>query len=920
MEKRAFYDPLVDWIHKGSDGDWSPSHPSDAQRESIVAVVGFLFVILILWNGKCPYPWKSTRVFRNKKTGGFRTVRYRKSLPIPILWPFKILTVLYHELSHAVVGMITIWWKEMREGVPRDGQRGRIDFIMVDKYEGGLTQFGGDVRPHYGLTLPAGYVGSCLFGCWFMFTGFDAKWSKYGAVSLFVLTALATIICAFVKAKWAIVHHWHSVGAWFYRWVLCSKKKARAKKIKHEDARAERNEKANYRHEEEDPEEEDPDGPTEHDLHTSQDIIMGCSLFVGVILFVAWNWDDSIWLRFVMLFMGEMSALYAVWDIILDGIKYAKVAKSDATCMAEVHNERAERHNRKHPRSPKRLRSTQFYASMWLTGKLIIIILVLIGAYFCFRKTKAEQAIESREFLPAQSPYGPADLKDDASGVSDTVKGWIGDDDPNERVNVYPSGASNAGGSVIGPGPVTAAASAIIPPAPGGIAGPHRAIPALPDAGYTATGMRPLSIDSRGPGSMYGSSSSSYSYASPRSAYGFDPQDHPGQYAAHVHSPLSAMQQKEGWATSSLPAPRRGPAPPVESIIAPKHHHHHHHHHDIDDGGSDASYYAMPKQHRSRSRSGSVSEISDGEGAREPQGHHRSRSIGHGHAHKHNRSPSLPPGNVRLHSPISPSPLAAGKGNGAPPSAMGRSPLSPSESVPARRYRMSPAPDEGTPREGGRQRLHSYVPPDSDEAERERERERDARERERDQREKERDERERERDRERSRERGRRPSAAAEADPPRPGMLRRHSSQLPPHAHSHSRHRSGFFLPPPSDYSDRQPSPPPGMIGGPASMHGGMGMLQPPDMGMGGGYRRRAVSMQGMERPNPYQAPSVVGGGNAMMYDDGASVISDSRMTFMDGSVAGRTSQYGLPKYPHQPKMDYRRFCVQRGNADVFLD
>lgn len=61
---------------------------------------------------------------RNKKTGVIKKVRVWKSVPIPILWPFKILTVLYHEvrfaqkynksskltvmqLSHAVVGMLT---------------------------------------------------------------------------------------------------------------------------------------------------------------------------------------------------------------------------------------------------------------------------------------------------------------------------------------------------------------------------------------------------------------------------------------------------------------------------------------------------------------------------------------------------------------------------------------------------------------------------------------------------------------------------------------------------------------------------------------------------------------------------------------------------------------------------------------------
>lgn len=59
----------------------------------------------------------------------------------------------------------------------------------------------------------------------------------------------------------------------------------------------------------------------------------------------------------------------------------------------------------------------------------------------------------------------------------------------------------------------------------------------------------------------------------------------------------------------------------------------------------------------------------------------------------------------------------------------------------------------------------------------------------------------------------------------------------------------------------------------------------------------------------PYQTPSMVGGGGGgEIYDDGASVAG-SAMTFMDGPVAGRTSHYGLPKYPHQAKPDYRR-CV----------
>jgi hypothetical protein len=73
------------------------------------------------------------------------------------------------------------------------------------------------------------------------------------------------------------------------------------------------------------------------------------------------------------------------------------------------------------------------------------------------------------------------------------------------------------------------------------------------------------------------------------------------------------------------------------------------------------------------------------------------------------------------------------------------------------------------------------------------------------------------------------------------------------------------------------------------------------------------VSLQQFDAPQPhpyaYQTPSVAGIGPVEMYDDGASVAA-SHMTFMDGSVAGRVSQYGLPKYAHHPKADYRRWVV----------
>lgn len=59
------------------------------------------------------------------------------------------------------------------------------------------------------------------------------------------------------------------------------------------------------------------------------------NLCIGAIVAVAWYLSDSIYLRFVILFIGVMNALYAIWDIFLDGIKYGTEA-SDVTLMVRI--------------------------------------------------------------------------------------------------------------------------------------------------------------------------------------------------------------------------------------------------------------------------------------------------------------------------------------------------------------------------------------------------------------------------------------------------------------------------------------------------------------------------------------------------------------------------------------------------------
>ncbi|OWZ31324.1 hypothetical protein C356_05843 [Cryptococcus neoformans c45] len=456
---------------------------------------------------------------------------------------------------------------------------------------------------------------------------------------------------------------------------------------------------------------------------------------------------------------------------------------------------------------------------------------------------------------------------------------------PDSGGGMFPSSASSLGVA----GPATAAASAIIPPAPGGVAGPHRAIPALPDAGYTSVNLPGFCMRSQGPSSVYSSS-----YAGPCSLYDSGLPD-PPSYQGRIHSHLPIVRN-ENWASSSLPASRRGPPAP-DSVMAHHRHHHHHHrrHHDHDDDldcKSDASYYAMPKDKR-RSRAGSVSSVPDTEGLNESQGYHRrSRSISQAQTYKPYRSPSLPPGNAHhLHTPISPSPLAVN--DDELPGNVGRSVLPPLN-VARRPQRMSLPPEEER-----RPRLQPFVPPEYEDPELRKGKKQDAR-----------------GGLEAPDERQRRHSSAASEDSVQPHLHRNNSTFVLGGFQTHTRHRSGSHLLPESRY-DRSASPP-FVMRGPASAVRSPHYL--PDIE--GNYRKRTVSMQGLERPehpsSEYQTPSMAGG--QVVYDDSASVASDSRMTFEDGAVAGRTSQYGLPQYPHQPKMDYRRFCVQRGNADVFLD
>ncbi|KAL0929646.1 uncharacterized protein CTRU02_215288 [Colletotrichum truncatum] len=90
-----------------------------------------------------------------------------------VLWPFKMLTVAFHEFGHAITACCT---------------GGHVMSITLDPNEGGKTTFRGGRQA---ITLPAGYLGSSLIGGLLVFCGFNINASKIASMVLgvcFLLT------------------------------------------------------------------------------------------------------------------------------------------------------------------------------------------------------------------------------------------------------------------------------------------------------------------------------------------------------------------------------------------------------------------------------------------------------------------------------------------------------------------------------------------------------------------------------------------------------------------------------------------------------------------------------------------------------------------------------------------------------------
>ncbi|KAJ7756868.1 peptidase M50B-like-domain-containing protein [Mycena maculata] len=248
--------------------------PNETQRTTLIVAGCYILIIAILWH--VPY--------LNK-----------------IIYPFKLLTVGFHEMSHAIMGVLTC---------------ATIHSIELDPDEGGATAMSGGIP---WLTLPAGYLGSSFIGAALIACGFDTNASKVAVIVLGVF---------FIFTLW-----------WARRnlltWVL----------------------------------------------------ILGMAGLTILFWFVA----ESVALRYFVLFIGVMSDMYVLWDVIDDTIA-RKVNSSDASAFSRICG----------------CFPSQVWGFIWLIQALVFFAAGVLVGLAAFKESTAEQKVDAAHFLPAPGSHSAA--------------------------------------------------------------------------------------------------------------------------------------------------------------------------------------------------------------------------------------------------------------------------------------------------------------------------------------------------------------------------------------------------------------------------------------------------------------------------------------------------------------------------------
>ncbi|KAM5542736.1 hypothetical protein V8D89_003697 [Ganoderma adspersum] len=266
--------------------------PNATQRTTLIVAGVYIIAIFILWH----MPYLSV-----------------------IIYPFKLLTVGFHEMSHAFAGVLTC---------------AHIHSIELDPDEGGATRMSGGIP---WITLPAGYLGSGLIGAALIACGFDTDASK---VASLVLAAF------FLFTLWWARRNWLT-------WLL----------------------------------------------------ILGMSGLIILFWFVA----GGVALRYFVLFIGVMSDMYVLWDVVDDTIA-RKVNGSDASSFAEICG----------------CCPSQVWGVLWLIIALAFFAAGVIVGLVAFKESSAQQAEDAKHFLPVPGSSGalqllPANLSSMALCVAATL-------------------------------------------------------------------------------------------------------------------------------------------------------------------------------------------------------------------------------------------------------------------------------------------------------------------------------------------------------------------------------------------------------------------------------------------------------------------------------------------------------------------
>jgi hypothetical protein len=113
-------------------------------------------------------------------------------------------------------------------------------------------------------------------------------------------------------------------------------------------------------------------------------LTIGTVLLAVGLLVACWFIDHAEPLRFVVLFIGVMSALYSVWDI-CDDLILRKVNTSDASVFAERYGG-----------------SSQCWGVIWSIVSLFFMIGGIIAGIAAFPESFSEQEKNSEDFLPTR--------------------------------------------------------------------------------------------------------------------------------------------------------------------------------------------------------------------------------------------------------------------------------------------------------------------------------------------------------------------------------------------------------------------------------------------------------------------------------------------------------------------------------------